>query len=135
MWPYPRALVGTLMCTPEPSFRKFPSLSSKEWSPQATGQPELSVGTREEIRGHEISVRRDPGKGAVEDGPRKIDQTPVSLHLWLEVCGPDHSFPVPGQLGDSTDSESHPRPTKSISPRNGSPRISFLKKLSKWFRW
>ena len=96
-------------------------------SHNATGQPELSVGTGEEAWGHGISIRRDAGKGAIEDGPRRIDQTPMSLHLWLKVCGADHSFPVPGQLSDNTDSQSHPRPTESVSTRNGGPGTSFFK--------
>lgn len=58
------------------------------------------MGTKE-TWGHEISVRRNAGKGATEDGSRRIDQTPVSLHLWLKVCGPDHSLPTPGRLGDN----------------------------------
>lgn len=70
-------------------------------SHKATGPPEPHVGTREETWGPELSVRRNAGKGATEDGSRRIDQTPVSLHLWLQVGGPDHSFPHPGRLGDN----------------------------------
>ena len=44
----------------------------------ATGQPELSVGTKEETWGHEISGRKGAGRGVTEDGPGSIDQTPVS---------------------------------------------------------
>lgn len=36
VWPYPRALVGRLMCTSEPGLRKLPALSSRERCPQAT---------------------------------------------------------------------------------------------------
>ena len=42
--------------------------------------------TKEEIKGREISGRKSSGSGVTEDGPR-IDQTPVSLYLWLEVNG------------------------------------------------
>lgn len=44
--------------------------------------------------------------------------TCVVQGTWL-----DHSFPIPGQLGDHIDSQSHPRPTSLVPPKNGSPGI------------
>ena len=63
----------------------------------AMGQLELSVKTKEEILGHEISGRKSSSRGVTKDGPR-INQTPVSLYLELEVNGQITASPSLGSL-------------------------------------
>lgn len=53
---------------------KLPALSSKNAAhkPKCHRTPELSVGTRGETWGHDISEGKGAGGGAIEDGPRGL---------------------------------------------------------------